>query len=196
MPAQLVVMTSRTRNTIRVVVAVLLITPWALYFGWAWNQTRHTHCLPMAQKLTCINNLKQIGLAIRTWAIDNDGRFPFNLSTNAGGTQELCARGSDGFDSNAAIHFQVVSNELFTPKLLVCPKDPSRKAAASFRMLAATNVTYRLCTGTNITEAGPRHVLVVCPIDGNMLYTDGSVTDSKGHGVSPLDQSQVWHTNL
>ena len=59
----------------------------------------------------CSNNLKQIGLAFRTWAIDNDGQFSFNVSTNAGGTMELCVRGSDGFDTNAALHFQVMSNE-------------------------------------------------------------------------------------
>jgi hypothetical protein len=63
-----------------------------------------------SSRLGCVNNLKQIGLAIRTWAIDNDGHFPFNLSTNAGGTMEFCGLDSDGFDTNAARHFQVMSN--------------------------------------------------------------------------------------
>ena len=66
---------------------------------------------PYAQRITCVNNLKQIGLAFRTWEIDHDGQFPFNVSTNAGGTVELCARGTDGFATNAALHFQVMSNE-------------------------------------------------------------------------------------
>ena len=58
------------------------------------------------KQLSCVNNLKQIGLAFRTWALDNDGQFPFNVSTNAGGTREFCAVGADGFDSNAVLHFQ------------------------------------------------------------------------------------------
>src|ERR1035438_6366511 len=65
-----------------------------------------------SSRLGCVNNLKQIGLAFRTWAIDNNGPFPFNVSTNTGGTMEFCEVGSDGFDNNAALHFQVMSNEL------------------------------------------------------------------------------------
>ena len=72
-----------------------------------------------AQSISCANNMKQIGLAFRTWAIDNNGNFPFNVSTNSGGTLELCLPGSDGFDRNAAFHFRVMSNELSTPKILV-----------------------------------------------------------------------------
>src|ERR1017187_9579944 len=74
---------------------------------------------PKAQRITCVNNLKQIGLSFRIWALDNDGHFPFNVSTNSGGTMEFCAMGPDGFDRNAALHFQVMSNELSTPLLLV-----------------------------------------------------------------------------
>lgn len=129
-----------------------------------------------SSRLGCVNNLKQIGLAFKTWAIDNDGQFPFNVSTNAGGTMELCARGTDGFDTNAALHFQVMSNELSTPRILVCPKDSSRKPAAGFASLQASNVTYLMRSGTNLNESNLTAVLVVCPFDGNTLHCDASVT--------------------
>jgi hypothetical protein len=129
--------------------------------------------------LTCRNNLAQIGLSFRTWAIDNGDQFPFNVSTNAGGTRELCARGSDGFDSNAAAHFKVMSNELSTPLLLVCPNDWSSKPAAGFSSLQASNVSYRLHSGTNLNESNPTAALVLCPFDGNTLYCDGSITAGK-----------------
>jgi hypothetical protein len=142
---------------------------------------------PRAQRITCVNNLKQIGLATRTWAIDHDGPFPFKVSTNAGGTMEFCATGGDGFDSNAALHFQVMSNELSTPLILVCPQDRSRKPAARFSSLQASNVTYRLRSGTNINESVPAEMLASCPVHGNILLCDGSVV-----GVRP-DPRAAWN---
>ena len=159
-------------------IAGLVIIVLALVLlGYLW--TRPPGDWPRTHHGYCGNNLKQVGLAFRTWAIDNDGQFPFNVSTNAGGTREFCAIGGDGFDSNAALHFQVMSNELSTPLLLVCPKDWSRKPAAGFHNLQATNVSYRLHSGTNLNESNPIAVLALCPFDGNTLLCDGSVTEGK-----------------
>lgn len=132
-----------------------------------------------AQRISCINNLKQIGLAIRIWAGDNQDQYPFNLSTNAGGTMELCLLDKEGFDLHAAAHFQVMSNELNTPKILVCPKDSAHQALSFFGELRPENVTYRLRTGTNINDSHPKEILAVCPIDGNTLYTDARVVEGK-----------------
>ena len=152
-----------------------------------------------SSRLGCDNNLKQIGLSFRTFARDNDGHFPFNLSTNAGGTMEFCAPGGDGFDTNAALHFKVISNELSTPMLLVCPKDPSRRPAVGFHNLQATNVSYRLHSGTNLNESNPTAVLAFCPFDGNTLYCDGSVMSGKPNwippGSSPMDVVRYKYLN-
>src|SRR5467141_2837810 len=32
-----------------------------------------------AQRINCVNNLKQIGLAYKTWALDNQDRFPMTV---------------------------------------------------------------------------------------------------------------------
>jgi hypothetical protein len=128
-----------------------------------------------AQRINCSNNMKQIGLSFRTWAIDNEDNFPFNVSTNKGGTLELCLPGSDGFDRNSAFHFQVMSNELSTPKILVCPTDGKKKAALNFESLQAGNVSYQVCSGTNVADVNPEQVLAVCPIHNNVLLCDGSV---------------------
>ncbi len=134
-----------------------------------------------AQEINCRNNMKSIGLVFRTWAIDNNDQFPFNVSTNEGGTLELCAVGPDGFDRNAVFHFQVMSNELSTPKVLVCPGDTQKQAALDFRSLQPANVSYRVRSGTNINDANPQEILAVCPIHGNELRCDGSVmTRRKG----------------
>ena len=132
-----------------------------------------------AQEISCRNNMKQIGLAFRTWAIDNGDQLPFNVSTNKGGTLELCVVGSDGFDRNAAFHFQVMSNELSTPKILVCPADTKKQPALDFLSLQPANVSYQVRSGTNITEANPQEILAVCPIHGHVLLCDGSVQTRK-----------------
>jgi hypothetical protein len=128
-----------------------------------------------AQEISCMNNMKQIGLAAKVWALDNGGEFPFNVSTNKGGTLELCALGRDGFDRNPVIHFQVMSNELSTPRILFCPADTKKHPALDFLNLQPINVSYQVRTGTNINETNPQAVLAVCPIHGTVLRCDGSV---------------------
>jgi hypothetical protein len=128
-----------------------------------------------AQSVSCANKMKQIGLSFRTWAIDHDDNFPFNVSTNKGGTLELCAPGNDGFDRNAALHFRVMSNEFSTPKILVCPADRKRQPAQAFLNLQPAHVSYKLRTGSDINETHPDQVLAICPIHNNVLRCDGSV---------------------
>src|ERR1039457_5451542 len=41
-----------------------------------------------AQRISCTNNLKQVGLAFRTFAIDNDGNMPMTLSPALGGASD------------------------------------------------------------------------------------------------------------
>ena len=138
-----------------------------------------------AQSISCRNNMIQIGLSFRTWAIDNDGKFPFNVSTNKGGTLELSMPGSGGFDRNAAFIFQVMSNELSTPKILVCPADSKRQLAFDFISLQPANVSYQVRSGTNVTETTPDQILAVCPIHNHVLRCDGSVMTERKAKLSP-----------
>lgn len=76
--------------------------------------------------IRCINNLKQIGLAYITWAGDNNDKFPMEISVTNEGTMELAATG------NVVATFQIMSNELNTPRLLICPEDKGRITANNF----------------------------------------------------------------
>jgi prepilin-type N-terminal cleavage/methylation domain-containing protein/prepilin-type processing-associated H-X9-DG protein len=109
---------------------------------------------PRAQRLTCSNNLKQLGLAFRTWAIDHNGNMPTQVAYSQGGdsddvgfrvlaaTQKTSATaGSRG----VSMMFLRMTNQLSTPKILYCPAESEssvRQAATSF---AGANV------GTNNT---------------------------------------------
>jgi hypothetical protein len=136
-----------------------------------------------AQTINCTNNMKQIGVAFRTWAIDHNEQFPFVISTTNGGTLELCAPGPDGFDRNAASHFAVLVNELGAPRILVCPAD-TKQPAFSWSSLRAANVTYQLYSTTNLNSSTPE-ILAICPIHGTELYTDGSVHTKA--------RKRIWH---
>ncbi len=118
-----------------------------------------------AQTIACVNNLKQVGLAFRIWAGDNNDRFPACVPINEGG-----ATGSDSADRI----FLVMSNELSTPKLLVCPADTNRTAAPNWASFTSANCSYQYVGGT-ASETEPDAVLVTCPIHGNVLLADGSV---------------------
>ena len=77
-------------------------------------------------RLNCVNNLKQVGLSFRTWALDNYDRYPAFVSVTNGGTMELVQSGV------AYIHFEALSNELSTPKVLYCPVDNSSTSGTYF----------------------------------------------------------------
>jgi hypothetical protein len=68
-----------------------------------------------------------------------------------------------------------MSNELSTPKILVCPADGKRQPALDFLGLQPAYVSYKLRTGSDINETHPDQILAVCPIHNNVLRCDGSV---------------------
>lgn len=108
-----------------------------------------------ATRIQCVNNLKNAGLAFRIFATDNNDQFPGAiLSSNHAGPSSIMA----------ANVYQWLSNELSTPKLLLCPAD-KRQEAANFIQLAAKNISY--FTSLNASEtnassflAGDRNILV------------------------------------
>lgn len=88
-------------------------------------------------KINCVNNLKQIGLAYRIWAGDNNDKYPMQVSTTNGGTMELMADGK-----NVWRNFLVMSNELSTPKILFCPADAGRIRATNFSNDLKDKISY------------------------------------------------------
>jgi prepilin-type N-terminal cleavage/methylation domain-containing protein len=109
-----------------------------------------------AQRIACVNNLKQIGLAFKIWASDNQDRYPMAVSATEGGTS--------GNVANALLtytHFMVLSNEINTPKVLVCPSD-ERSAQTNFTygntiLMNNTYVSYFI--GRDAQETNPQMLL-------------------------------------
>ena len=78
--------------------------------------------------ISCVNNLKQTGLAFHMWGLDNNDRYPMQVPQGEGG-----ALPPSGFMTGADTFrvFQVMSNELQTPRILVFPSD-ERRAGSNF----------------------------------------------------------------
>jgi type II secretory pathway pseudopilin PulG len=100
----------------------------------------------------CSNNLKCVGLAFRTWNPNDSALFPAQEPTNYRGVKELVGTGQ------VFIHFRVMSNELATPKVLVCPQDKAKTAATNFASgFSDRNVSYFV--GTDAQETEPQMFL-------------------------------------
>jgi prepilin-type N-terminal cleavage/methylation domain-containing protein/prepilin-type processing-associated H-X9-DG protein len=96
-----------------------------------------------AQRISCTNNLKQVGLSFRTWAIDNDGRMPMSVSRGSGGESESVGVAGSATAGLWRI-FLCMSNELSTPKILYCPAEydsTTRNAASAFSSVAVAGST-------------------------------------------------------
>ena len=168
-----------------------------------------------APRIDCMNNLKQIAICLRQWAIDHEDRWPPQVPVTNGGSMEFVALGTP------VPFFVPMSNELCTPKALACPAD-TRQPAPDFIGLTDQNVSYFLSadatTATpNAIIGGDRNLVVAgqavkaglftlktnlsvswardlhnrC---GNMLFADGHV-ETVSNNVNQLIQRQGLATN-
>src|SRR5262245_10624076 len=110
-----------------------------------------------AQRITCVNNLKQIGLSVRIWANDNGDRYPSQVATNDGGASEWI-----NIPTATYKFFQVMSNELSTPKVIVCPSDDNRTIATNFGAHMDVTLKNKSCSyfyGVDAQETFPQMLL-------------------------------------
>ena len=115
-----------------------------------------------ARRVACVNNLRQISIAMRLWADNNEGKFPWKVDQSQGG-------GKPNGSGNAKVNlqFSIVSNELASTQILLCPDDRQRVGAANFSSLALANISYTLCT-----EADEQRPRVFLATDRNMIGFD------------------------
>jgi hypothetical protein len=127
------------------------------------SAVRESSAPEAANRLTCMNNLKQLGLAARIYATDHNGAFP----REAG----------------------LLSNEIHVTKVLVCPSDTSHEPAASWdEFRAPLHMTYEYA-GALAWVDQPQAVLFRCPIHGHVALGDGSVQQGRTQQSAVTPQS-------
>jgi type II secretory pathway pseudopilin PulG len=110
------------------------------------------HAGNKARRINCVNNLKQIGLAFRIWQGNNGNKFPMEISTTNADAMKLITSGK------AYVLWQMMSNELSTPKILYCPADTDHVIATSFSSgFSDANISYFF--GWDVTTNDPQMIL-------------------------------------
>jgi prepilin-type N-terminal cleavage/methylation domain-containing protein len=143
-----------------------------------------------AQRIKCVNNLKQVGLSFRLFATDNQDRYPMAVSWFEGGTSEV----SDPAPANAVHifrHFAVLSNELNTPKIVICPSDSGRLEATTFAETAKVvdkqsvffkgNINVSYFIGFDADEGRPQ----------TLLSGDRNVTNNVGQTRDNISKAAI-----
>ncbi len=147
----------RGLTLVELFVVMAVITTFAIFFLMQPDRNGRTR----AYRIQCVNNLKQIGLATRIWEGDHGDKYPWDVPGTSGGTMDFTS------DLKEWRHFQVMSNELSTPQVLICPADSRALAATNFNWFNNSNLSYFI--GLDISEANPQGILA-----GDRNITNGT----------------------
>lgn len=114
-------------------------------------------------RIMCVGNLKQLALAYRVFAYDNGDKFPF-ASTNAL---------AGGNDHTLWLHFQAMSNECGSARILACPADRERYNNIKFDfsvgpngLASAGNAGIGFAASLDAKEINPNSILL---LDRNLV---------------------------
>jgi prepilin-type N-terminal cleavage/methylation domain-containing protein len=152
-----------------------------------------------SSKIGCVQNLKQTGLSFRIWEGDNGDKYPMKVSVTNGGAMELALAG------DVAGIFRSMSNELSTPKILVCPNDTGRHYATNF----TTDLNHQTISYFVGLDAEDKYPQMILSGDDNLevngvrvrpgilnLSPNTSVewTENERHGLP--QQWSIWNQHL
>lgn len=103
-----------------------------------------------AESVNCRSQISAICFATRLWADDNGGRLPPD--------------------------FLSMSNDLVSPKILVCPSDRSHLKATTWASFTSSNSSYVIVSPGSVESNGST-VIIRCLHHGHLACADGRVVD-------------------
>ena len=137
-----------------------------------------------AQRINCVSNLKQIGLAMRMFSNDHTDRFPWAVDQPDGAKN----------GGAATLYNTLISstNELNSPKILVCNSDTAKSKASIFdnTFTTANNVSYGLgFDSANVLNGGADESMpqTILAADRNVMNTSSGTID-----LAPIQTTATW----
>jgi prepilin-type N-terminal cleavage/methylation domain-containing protein len=136
-----------------------------------------------AKDVACVNNLRQLGLGIRLWASDQGDKYPWNVLVSDGG-----AEGSLDWTD----YVRACSNQVQNTKILVCPKDPPPKTAATSWATMEGNLNVSYLVGRSFTQARTQDIIIG---DYNVIGGGGGL-DATWNVFMGSSIDAAWDMNL
>jgi prepilin-type N-terminal cleavage/methylation domain-containing protein len=149
-----------------------------------------------AQRINCINNLKQVGLSFRLWSGDNDERYPMRVDSANGGPFGFGTGTLQSQTVSAQMYnvFGCMSNELSTPKILMCPAESYTGATTPNNKLGSPAVDFGNLANPvgfmNATAAGNRATSYFIGVDADETQPQMFLTGDHNIGAgSPANNN-------
>ncbi len=141
-----------------------------------------------ANRTKCLSNIKQVNLGFRIFSNDNAEKYPWCVAVADGGTSPSV--------NQAYQQFLVCSNEINSPKVLVCPSDSSKTVRALWADFQTSgNAALSLFAGTCAREEFPQSLLTgdrnITPMSGVSCGNAGGMAVSGGVTVNSSWTSEI-----
>jgi hypothetical protein len=108
----------------------------------------HPVCAAAHKRISCVNNLKQIGTAYRLWAGDNGDLWPSQQTVASNGWRDYLAKADQG--AMCWTNYAIMADDLGqSPKLVICPADERQAASTFTNQFGNTNVSYFVGVSAN-----------------------------------------------
>ncbi len=137
-----------------------------------------------SKRIQCLGNLKELGTAFNLFANDHHGKFPMSVPVNDGGTQDFTTNFAQ-FGANTYRHYQALSRDLSSTKIVTCPMD-THLPATDWSSLSNANVSYFVWL-----SAAPAVTTDLLAGDRNVGWTGVVPPDPK-----TLGDTCYWETNM
>lgn len=122
-------------------------------------------CQAMLSQNQCISHLSQLGIALRVYASDHLDHFPET--------------------------WQACEDVIEKPALLTCPASPYQFSDTNWATFDFSKASYTLFT--NVTDANPESLSIVCNFHGNYALGGGSSHPSKPYAFFPIAGKGSFH---
>ena len=147
-----------------------------------------------AQRISCVNNIHQIGLSFKTWEGDNNDQYPMAVSSTGGGAKEdVCSANQATALSTSSMTnaFNCMSNQLSTAKVLYCPSDSGRNASNNF-VAGTGNLSYFV--NGDAADAYPQMILTGDRNVGTGTTAGNPAATIKVNSATTTSEYLPWNT--